>query len=162
MTVVSNTGPLIALAKVDRLSLLQVLFGEVHIPPAVYRELLAKGGAESQRLDEALAHYIRISQVPEPSPDLEPIVRWLGAGEQQAIVLARHLGALLLMDERLGRSAARRAGVRVTGVTGVLIRAKETGLLSQVRPTLEAMRREGYWLSDALLDTAARLAGETA
>lgn len=161
MTVVSNTGPLIALAKVDRLSLLQVLFGEVHIPPAVHRELMAKGGAESQRLDEAFGHYIRISQVPEPSPELEPMVRWLGAGEQQAIVLAHHLGALLLMDERLGRSAARRVGVQVTGVAGVLLRAKEAGLLSQVRSTLEAMRREGYWLSDDLLDTAARLAGET-
>ncbi|MCX7853977.1 MAG: DUF3368 domain-containing protein [Caldilineales bacterium] len=125
----------------------------------MHRELLAKTGAESQRLDEAFAHYIRLSQAPEPSPNLEPIVRRLGAGEGQAIVLAHHLGALLLMDERLGRSA-RRAGVQVTGVVGVLIRAKETGLLSQVRPVLEAMRREGYWLSDAVLDTAARLAGE--
>ncbi|MCS6908190.1 MAG: DUF3368 domain-containing protein [Anaerolineales bacterium] len=144
----------------DRLSLLEALFGEVHIPPAVYREALAKSGAESQRLDEALARYIRVSQALELSPDLESVVRGLGAGEQQAIVLAHHLGALLLMDERLGRSAARRLGVRVAGVAGVLIRAKEAGLLSQVRPLLEAMRREGYWLSDAVLDTAARLAGE--
>ena len=44
MTVVSDTGPLIALAKVDQLNLLQVLFREVHIPPAVHYELLAKYG----------------------------------------------------------------------------------------------------------------------
>ena len=42
MIVVSDTGPLIALAKVDQLSLLEKMFGEVHIPPAVHRELLVK------------------------------------------------------------------------------------------------------------------------
>jgi predicted nucleic acid-binding protein len=58
VSVVSNTGPLVALAKVDLLPLLQALFGEVEIPPAVYRELLAKGGAEAQRLDNAFKEYI--------------------------------------------------------------------------------------------------------
>jgi predicted nucleic acid-binding protein len=57
MTVVSNTGPLVALAKADHLLLLRVLYEEVLIPPAVHRELLAKSGPEAQRLDEALAEF---------------------------------------------------------------------------------------------------------
>ena len=51
MNIVSNTGPLIALAKADQLRLLESLFSQVHIPPAVHRELLAKSGVEAERLD---------------------------------------------------------------------------------------------------------------
>lgn len=55
MPVVSDTGPLIALAKADNLSVLKRLFGQILIPPAVYRELMAKSGPEAERLDRALA-----------------------------------------------------------------------------------------------------------
>jgi hypothetical protein len=48
--VVSNTGPLIALAKIDRLPLLKALFERVRIPPAVHQELLAKKGEEMEHL----------------------------------------------------------------------------------------------------------------
>ena len=47
MTIITNTGPLIALAKTDQLTLLQRLFKSVSIPPAVQRELLAKSGPEA-------------------------------------------------------------------------------------------------------------------
>ena len=67
---------------------------------------------------------------------------------------------LLVIDDRLGRAAARRLGLAVTGTVGVLIRAKEVGLVPAVCPLLEEIRQQGYWLSDALLVTAARLAGE--
>ena len=48
MIVVSDTGPLIALAKIEKLSLLERLFEQVLIPPAVYRELLAKTGSPTR------------------------------------------------------------------------------------------------------------------
>ena len=50
-TVASNTGPLIARAKVDQLTLLQIFYNDVQIPPAVHRELMAKSGVEAVRLD---------------------------------------------------------------------------------------------------------------
>jgi predicted nucleic acid-binding protein len=65
------------------------------------------------------------------------------------------------MDDRLGRAAARRLGLTLTGLVGVLIRAKETGLISAVRPLLNEIRQKGYWLSEELLDAAAKLAGES-
>jgi predicted nucleic acid-binding protein len=64
------------------------------------------------------------------------------------------------MDERLGRAAGRRLGLSVTGSAGVLITAKERGLVSAVRPLLDGIRQRGYWLSDELVDAAARLAHE--
>jgi len=161
MTVVSNTGPLIALAKADRLSLLERLFKQVHIPPAVHRELLAKSGPEVARLDDALAGFIQVTPTPRIPPEVKAATSRLGPGEQQAIALAYELKAPLVIDDRLGRAAARRLGLAITGLAGVLIRAKETGLIPSVRPLLDEIRRQGYWLSDELLDIAARLAGES-
>jgi predicted nucleic acid-binding protein len=161
MTVVSNTGPLVALAKVDKLSLLEQLFGRVHIPPAVHRELLAKRGSELPRLDDALARFIEVTQVPRIAPAVKIATLRLGPGEQQAIALAYELKALLVIDDRLGRAAARRLGLVITGLAGVLVRAKETELITAVRPLLNEIRQHGYWLSDELLDVAAKMAGES-
>jgi predicted nucleic acid-binding protein len=160
MTVVSDTGPLIGLAKVNQLSLLKRLFGEVCIPQAVHRELLAKAGPETARLDEALASFIRVRQPSSWPAEVKAATLRLATGEQQAIALACELGVLLVMDERLGRAAARRLGLSVTGLAGVLVRAKECGLIPAVRPILDGIRQRGYWLSDELVDAAARLAGD--
>lgn len=160
MSAVSNTGPLIALAKVDQLDLLAQLFGHVHIPPAVYRELLSKSGNEGSRLDVALESYIRVAPRPEMSSTVLAATEHLDLGEREAVALAHETGHILMIDDRQGRSAARRPGLSYTGVAGVLIRAKEVGYISKVGPLLSTMRREGYWLSDALLRQAAQLAGE--
>jgi len=71
MKTVSNTGPLIALAKVDCLFLLKQLFGQICIPPAVYRELLAKSGPEADALDSAFADFIAITSPPPFSIEVE-------------------------------------------------------------------------------------------
>lgn len=160
MIVVSDTGPLIALAKVDQLMLLKRLFGKVLVPPAVERELLAKHGAESARLDDALLNYLGVVPLSAPAPEVEIATVRLDLGEQQAISLAYEQDALLVIDDSLGRSAARRLNLAVTGVVGIVIRARKEELIPSVRSLLEEMRQHGYWLSDELLDIASRLAGE--
>jgi predicted nucleic acid-binding protein len=160
MTAVSNTGPLIALAKVDKLSLLEKLFGQLFIPPAVYRELLAKCGPESARLDDALVSFIEVATIPSLAPEVKTTTMRLDSGEQQAVALAYERKVVLVIDERLGRTAARRLGLTITGVIGVLIRAKEAGLIQAVCPLLNEACQQGYWLSDEALDVAAKLAGE--
>jgi hypothetical protein len=58
---------------------------------------------------------------------------------------------LLLMDERLGRETARHLGLRYTGLIGVLIEAKYKGLISKIKPHLDALRDvAGFRVSDAL------------
>jgi predicted nucleic acid-binding protein len=158
--VVSDTGPLIALAKVDQLHLLEHMFGEVLIPTAVYRELLAKPGVEAVYLDRALQDFLKVVLVSQISPEVDFVTSRLDRGEREAVALAYEHRAPLIIDERLGRLAARRLGLSVTGVVGVLIQAKSSGLLVTVCPVLETMRQRGYWLSDDILDLAARLSGE--
>jgi predicted nucleic acid-binding protein len=158
--VVTNTGPLIALAKIGQLTLLRKLFANVMIPPAVNRELSAKTGPETSHLDEALGNYIIVTTKPEFPAEVQLATAQLGIGEQQAIALAYQQQALLIIDERLGREAARQLGVSLSGSVGFLILAKENDLIPAVRPLLDDFRRHGYWLSDELLVTATRLAGE--
>lgn len=160
MIVISDTGPLIALAKVDQLDVLPGLFGEVWIPLAVHRELFVKLGPESNRLEDALQSFLKLAPTPTMSPDVAKATVRLHPGEREAIALAFEHQALLLADDQMGRSAARRLGLAVTGVVGVLLQAKEVGLVHSVRPILVEMRHRGYWLSDEILGVAARLAGE--
>jgi len=66
MKIVSDTGPLIGLAKIDCLSILKNIATEVLIPPMVHRELLGKVGIESAKIDNALNDFIHIT-------DLKPL-----------------------------------------------------------------------------------------
>jgi len=160
MSITSDTGPLIALAKVDLLNLLKTAFLEVMIPPSVHRELLAGSGEDAGHLHEALGEYIKLTDLSDPPRMVVRAVGRLGAGEREAIALAAQTGTPLLIDDRLARTVARQLGVKVTGTAGILVEIKRAGLLPAVRPILEEIRRRGYYLSDALIDTAARLAGE--
>ena len=86
----------------------------------------------------------------------------LDPGEAEAIALALELSAdLILLDERDGRSAAERAGLRVTGVLGVLLRAKNEGQIEMIRPEIEALRTQArFFLLARLQEKVLEIAGE--
>ncbi|MGC9358662.1 MAG: DUF3368 domain-containing protein [Anaerolineae bacterium] len=96
---------------------------------------------------------------PIPS-EVQWVISRLGQGEQEAIALAHEQNALLLIDELLGRAAARRLDLDITGVVGILIRGKHEGHIIAVLPLLHALRQKGYWLSDEVLAVAAQYAAE--
>ena len=67
---------------------------------------------------------------------------------------------LVIIDERLARRHAERLGMTLTGTLGVLLRAKERGLVSSVTPLVDQLRNGGIWLSKDVLAEALRLADE--
>ena len=67
---------------------------------------------------------------------------------------------MLLIDDHAGRQAARKMGVAVTGLVGLLLLAKERGLIGGVSPLFEDLRQAGYWISDEIVGIAQGLAGE--
>ena len=151
MIVVSNTSPLITLARAGRLDLLHTVHGDIIIPDAVFNEITVAGAGEPGAYEVATGAWIK------RRPALNtPLVNALGleldAGESEAIALAVECQAdLILLDERMGRQAAKRLGLTVTGTLGVLIAAKDRGLLESVRPLLDALRvNAGFWIGDDL------------
>jgi predicted nucleic acid-binding protein len=86
----------------------------------------------------------------------------LGEGERQAIILTFKFSKnfLLLLDDRDGRSVADKLNIPYTGLIGILLLAKEKGLLKHIGPLIDDLRTHGYWISDEIADMSKRLAGE--
>ncbi|MFH1702710.1 MAG: DUF3368 domain-containing protein [Nitrospirota bacterium] len=162
MKIVSNTGPLIALAKIDCLSILKDIASEVLIPPMVYRELLGKVGIESERIDKALNDFIRVIDLKPLDPAIKEALADLDEGERQAIGLVSSFSedVLLLLDDRAGRLAAEKLNIPIVGLIGILLLAKEKGIFENIGPLINELRNQGYWISDEVADIARHLAGE--
>ena len=174
--VIADAGPLIGLARIDRLGLLQGLFGQVTVTTQVAQELLSGGPfPDTQIFRNALSlpwlHTVDLDHLlPEGGHD--PCRDWMhlhqiDLGEASAMVLAQHLNAqgvsaLLVMDDFRGRNAAQHAGMPLIGVAGLLLLAKQTGLIDTVQPLLLALHQNGYFLSARLIEAALRHAAEIA
>ena len=158
--VIADAGPLIALAKIKRLGLLKRLFGTVGVTTLVVSELRlgtqAPGAAE---LDEVIDSGWLVCLA---SPKVNaPEHRILDAGEASCLAaVAAAPDALLLIDERLGRSEARRLGIAYMGTAGVLCAAKDLAYLKAIRPVLNELLAAGYFLGDTVVEDACRRAGE--
>lgn len=160
MIVVTNAGPLIALAQIGHFSLLQLLYGQLHIPPAVRNEVVASGGGRPGAQEVDSATWIRIVNVHDITA-VQLLKERLDAGESEAIVLAIELKAdLLLMDEARGRRVAETRDLNKIGTVGTLVLAKKRGLVASVTPLLDALMVSEFRMSKELYRTAQMLAGE--
>ena len=160
MTVVSNAGPLIALARIEQLDLLPALYGPVMIPPAVEREVFG-GGAERKGLS-TLRDAEWLQTKPVSGQTAVTLLRGrLDAGESETIVLALELEAdVVLMDEARGRRIASSRDLSLTGTLGTLLLAKKRHRIAQVKPLVHDLAAEGFHMSDALYQHVLENAGE--
>lgn len=163
MTFVCNAGPVIALAKIDRLSLLRDLANAVLIPETVFHEVLAKPGPDSSRILAASRGFLNVRNPPEIlDPPVEFASRHLDAGEKAVIALASAMPepVTVVLDDAAGRRVASHLGIPILGFVGLLLIAKQRNCISSVMPLIEQARNHGYWLSDPLLEIAKGLAQE--
>ncbi len=149
--VVSNASPLINLARIGYLALLQAVYGELVIPQAVWEEIVVAGAGQPGAEEVRRADWIRVCPVTDRHL-VNALCQDLDAGEAEAIALAAELGAdLLLMDERLGRETAHHLGLRCIGLVGVLIEAKHRGIIRAVKPYVDMLRDiAGFRIRDDL------------
>lgn len=139
MIVVSNTSPIINLAAVGELELLERLYHTIIIPHAVYHEIVVTGAGQPGSLEVQTFAWIETRTVANKA--LVTALRTeLDPGESEAIALAVETNVdWLLLDERRGREVAARFGLKIVGLLGVLIEAKKRGLLTQIKPVLTAL-----------------------
>ena len=69
--------------------------------------------------------------------------------------------SLWLLDDGLGRRAAELLGIPLTGTLGLLISAKNKGLISSVAPILSNLANLGFRVSPATRNAVLKLAGES-
>ncbi len=160
MIVVSNTGPIIALSKIRQLSLLQSIFGKILVPPVVAREVFAKLDKEIDELEKAFSDFIQITEKPNLPNEVEIVTQSIDAGEKGAISLAYNLKAFLIIDDNQARVAARKLNLEITGSIGVLLLAKQKKLIPNLTQLMLAIRENGYFYSDELIELATKMAEE--
>ncbi|MCI4671751.1 MAG: DUF3368 domain-containing protein [Bacteroidia bacterium] len=137
MLIISDTSVITNLIQLNELSLLENLFGRVIIPEKVYSEL-GKLLAQKKIIDES--NWIDIRAISDKILYAK-LENSLDPGEAEAITLAVELEAdVLLIDEKKGRKIAQEHGVLITGLLGVLIEAKEVGLLEEIKPLFEVVK----------------------
>jgi hypothetical protein len=156
MLAVSNTSPIFNLACINHLNLVREQFGDVWIPDAVDAELRnVPDSAVLNTIEQArragwlrTRHTTNLSLVSLLTVELHP-------GEAEAIALALEIKAgYLLIDERDGRLLARQLGLRLTGVLGVLLRAKRTGRIQSLKAEIDALRTQARFFIASGLEKA--------
>lgn len=154
MPIVSNTSPILNLAIVGQLDLVCQQFSQVQIPLAVLNELKTdeeRPGSPAIR-DAIAAGWLQV----RPTSDtrlVQLLKQTLDSGEAEAISLALELQAeWILLDERDGRKTAKALGLQVTGVLGILLRAKESGQLVSLHPVIQELTETaGFRIAPELL-----------
>ena len=153
-----NASPLILLAKAERLDLLRLAADQILVPRPVANEVREyRHGAGAKAIDAT--EWLTLVEA-EPVPPA--VLAWdLGSGESAglACALARP-GCDVVIDDLAGRRCAAALEIPVRGTLGLVLTAKQRGVIGAARPVVEQLRRAGMYLSDRVVDEALSLVGE--
>lgn len=137
--IISDASPLIALEDIGELHLLQKLYQRVLITEIVREEIQAE-----------LPSWIEVSTAYDKK-QFQILKLELDPGEASAIALAlEHPHVRVIIDESKGRSVAKRLGLKVMGTIGLIIKAKDQGLIESGKNILDKLEAHGFWLSERL------------
>ncbi|MBA7655962.1 hypothetical protein ES703_63874 [subsurface metagenome] len=154
MKVVSDTSPIIAFSNLGKLYILKALFNRITIPRGVYDELCE---GEPFQLEE----WIYIEEISDRSR-YNMLRSELDHGESEALVLyLEKRMELLLLDDGEARKVAESFGMKITGTGGLLLLARQQGLINSVRSEIDKLEKEGeFRLSNSVRNILLQAAGE--
>lgn len=161
MIIVSDTSPISNLLLVNQLNLLKELFGEVIIPPAVNKEILAL-----QSLDYNISVYLSSDWIkiikPVNTQLVENLLDDLDEGESEAIALAKEIMPdYIIIDERRAYKIAIDLHLPVIGLLGILLIAKQEGKIEKIKPVIDDLKsKTTFRISDKLVTEVLKRANE--
>lgn len=154
--VIADTGALISLGLVGKIQLIENVFGEFYIAEAVWDELR---NYENPDFDSTTLQMLQNHIVKIKSPNYLSLV--MDYGESESVILYNEVQAdYLLIDDSKARTIAETLGVRCIGSIGLLIRAKQMGLLNALKPIFAYWLKNGRYFSKSLLNTVLTKIGE--
>ncbi|MCX7046596.1 MAG: DUF3368 domain-containing protein [Candidatus Sumerlaeota bacterium] len=143
---ICNTSPLQYLHQAGQIHLLPAVVGTIVVPPAVVNELSAGRNLGVSVPNLASYEWIKVRQ--PISTAIFPLITDLGLGEIEVLSLSLENGrCTVILDDELARHAAFSLGIPVVGTLGILIQAKQIGLISKVAPILEQLQSLDFRLS---------------
>jgi len=161
--IVSNATPIIYLAKIGRLHLLERLYENVIIPKtlqvqlisndypeiSVIKEAFRRGWLDVKELDEEALHFLNRHLVD---------VAGIHEGEREAIAIAytKHLPLIIDENERTGRRVAKVWGIEVKGTLRVVIEAYERGIIAyhEAKEAFTQLLAQNFRVSAEIYETA--------
>ena len=144
MKIVCNATPIISLSSINKLDILKELFHSIIIPEAVYNEIKAK---ESFGYKEVESDFIKVEQI-KGRIYSELLFNQIDLGETETIILAKEIKAdFVIIDDNMAYRIATNSGLNVTRTLSVLLRAKERGIIGEIKPILDEMILKGRWYS---------------
>lgn len=148
-TIVSDTSCIILLKKINQLNLLKQLFGKIIITREVEEELSG-----------VLPDFFKIQNAKDPNY-MKILRTFLDKGEASVIALAlQQEDCLLIIDEYKGRKEAKSLGIKITGTLGVLLLAKEKGLIKELKPLMDQIKNTNFRINELLIRKVLIMAGE--
>lgn len=158
--VVADAGPIIALARIEQLSLLPQIFSRTILPLSVYSETQRRPELADARVISAAREAALFDVHELPINVISGLPEELGVGEVEAISLAAKIHCGVFMDEKAGRVVAKGLGLKTIGTLGVLSLAHRQGRVAKLKPLIEGLQQSGYYFSTDLVETVLRAHGE--
>ena len=156
--IICNTTPILSLLKLNKIDLLKELYGIVIVPFAVFQEI-EEGKEKPYYQDLTSLDWIDIRNIMNPHSK-ENLID-LDDGEAEVLILAKEIDAdLVILDEIIGRRYAKRFDINLTGTIGVLLKAKEKGLITSIKILMEELVEKGTWLNPKLISKVIKMANE--
>ncbi len=147
--VIVDTSCLILLNKINSLDILKSLYSRVVITAEVNSEY-----------NQTIPAFINLKEV-QDSALQQTLEQMLGKGESSLIALAYQFkDSLLVLDDRKARKIAKSLGFDVTGTLGILVKAKQSGIISRIKPFLDKLSQTDFRISDKVIARILEIAGE--
>lgn len=147
--IIVDTSALILLNKIDELELLNRVGSNVVITSTIRNEF-----------GETIPEWI-VTTDPENHHYQDILKMDLDEGEASAIALSLETeDSILILDDLKGRKVADRLKLRYSGTLGLILGAKQAGIIKRVSPVLDKIRSTDFRFSNELLETVLKEAGE--
>ena len=165
--VVSDTTPLIYLARIGRIQLLKNLFQHIQVPNEVKVEVVDRGKEKNypdayvieEAFNEGWITLGNLTRNNEKKASILVEAAGIDIGEAEAIMLTRQKAEeTILMDQAHARTVARQFGLKPKGTLYLIVVSARRGMLSKqdAKEDLSRLVEANFRISTKIYDTTLR------